>query len=88
MKDLPLPNTAFADSPSISVSIPGMSVMIVSWNVAELLADCPDSLARETDGLKLEVWIVDIASSDNTVAMLQSRYPWTDHVECKGGLVL
>jgi len=54
---------------------PDISVVIVSWNVAGLLADCLDSLTRCTDGLTLEVWVVDNASSDNTVEMLRTRYP-------------
>ena len=56
--------------------MPDVSVVIVSWNVAGLLADCLDSLLRCSDGLTLEVWVVDNASSDNTVEMVRSRYPW------------
>jgi N-acetylglucosaminyl-diphospho-decaprenol L-rhamnosyltransferase len=59
-----------------AASRPDVSVVIVSWNVAGVLADCLDSLQRTADGLTLEVWVVDNASSDNTVEMIRSRYPW------------
>jgi hypothetical protein len=50
-----------------------LSIIIVSWNVADLLAACLDSIKFETlDG---EVIVVDSASSDQTVNMLQTRYP-------------
>ena len=57
-------------------SIPDVSVVIVSWNVAKLLADCLDSLQKTSEGLSLEVWVVDNASSDDSVEMLRTRYPW------------
>ena len=53
-----------------------LSVVIVSWNVAVPLADCLESLVRHAGGLSLEVWVVDNASSDNTLEILQDRYPW------------
>ena len=59
-----------------SHSPPDVSVVIVSWNVADMLADCLDSLARHGGGPSLEVWVVDNASSDHSVAMLRERYPW------------
>jgi GT2 family glycosyltransferase len=57
-------------------SVPDVSVVIVSWNVADLLADCLDSLMRTSQGLKLEVWVVDNASSDGSAEMVRTRYPW------------
>ncbi len=70
--------TARGDEPSGNLSgpAPDVSVVIVNWNVADLLADCLDSLVRGSDGLVLEVWVVDNASSDNSVEMLRNRYPW------------
>jgi GT2 family glycosyltransferase len=59
-----------------SEPIPDVSVVIVSWNVSKLLADCLDSLQKTSEGLSLEVWVVDNASSDDSVKMLQTRYPW------------
>ena len=53
-----------------------ITVIIVSWNVAGVLKDCLDSLARDRGVLRLEVLVVDNASSDNTLEMLRTGYPW------------
>jgi N-acetylglucosaminyl-diphospho-decaprenol L-rhamnosyltransferase len=53
-----------------------VSIVIVSWNVADLLAKCLDSIfASPFDKNKLEIIVVDSASTDNTVAMLREKYP-------------
>jgi GT2 family glycosyltransferase len=57
---------------------PDLSLIIVSWNVSNLLADCLDTLQLEplrADGLIVEAIVVDSASSDGTVAMVTERYP-------------
>lgn len=53
-----------------------VSIIIVNWNVAELLAACLDSIANNSGGLSIEVIVVDSASSDGSVNMLRQRYPW------------
>lgn len=66
-----------------------LSIIIVSWNVASLLAECLDSIAAApvtrispdgtsigTDGPRVEVIVVDSASTDGSVAMVRERYPW------------
>ena len=57
-------------------AIPDVSVVIVSWNVAELLADCLESLQQNSGGVSIEVWVVDNASHDNTPDVLRERFPW------------
>lgn len=53
-----------------------LSIIIVSWNVRDLLAECLNSISDTSpDDLKIEVIVVDSASGDDTVKMLQSRYP-------------
>lgn len=51
-----------------------LSIIIVSWNVANLLAACLDSIFTNANGLRLEVIVVDSASSDQTVAMVRERF--------------
>lgn len=51
-----------------------LSIIIVSWNVADLLAACLDSIAAQADALQFEVIVVDSASSDGTPARVQASY--------------
>jgi len=59
-----------------------VSIIIVSWNVADLLAQCLRSLQearldpeQNAAGLNVEIIVVDSASSDGTVTMLQEQFP-------------
>jgi N-acetylglucosaminyl-diphospho-decaprenol L-rhamnosyltransferase len=54
-----------------------LAIVIVSWNVQELLEAC---LASVYEGLKNsnlvgEVWVVDNASTDDSAAMVRERFP-------------
>lgn len=59
--------------------VPDLSVIIVSWNVRELLAACLDSCLRprpaEAPPLGIEVIVVDSASSDGTAPFIAEHYP-------------
>ncbi len=60
-----------------------VSIIIVSWNVQDLLLACIDSIMKspvainqaDSDKPVVEIVVVDSASSDNTVETLQARYP-------------
>lgn len=56
---------------------PDLAVVVVSWNVRELLEGCLtsvyQSLARSN--LKGEVWVVDNASTDGSAEMVRERFP-------------
>ncbi|HWQ83390.1 MAG TPA: glycosyltransferase family 2 protein, partial [Anaerolineales bacterium] len=52
-----------------------VSVLIVNWNVRDLLESCLDSLYNEQHPFSCEVWLVDNASTDGSVEMLQARFP-------------
>ncbi len=60
-----------------------LSIIIVSWNVADLLRDCLRSIDEGHDELDLEVIVVDSASSDNSVAMIREEFPWVDLLACE-----
>ena len=68
---------AVAPSPIDRPDAPSdLSVVIVSWNVASLLRECIRSVVADSDGLSLQVIVVDNASADESVAMLRSEFPW------------
>ncbi len=51
-----------------------MSVIIVNYNVRHYLSQCLHSVFRALEGLEGEVIVVDNASSDGSVDMLQERF--------------
>ena len=54
-----------------------VAIIIVSWNVRNYLADCLRSVAADLRASRLrgEIWVVDNASTDGTVALLRDLYP-------------
>lgn len=52
-----------------------VSVVIVSWNVRDLLRRCLTSVFRELGAADGEVWVVDNASTDDSVTMLEKEFP-------------
>lgn len=51
-----------------------ISIIIVNWNTEKLLLDCIASIKRETKKRKLEIIVVDNASSDNSVKSVKNKY--------------
>jgi GT2 family glycosyltransferase len=73
----------------MNASAPDLSIVIVNWNVRDLLRRCLDSIlgsdglfvgldtaGYSTSGWRSEVIVVDNASADGSVAMLASDYLW------------
>jgi N-acetylglucosaminyl-diphospho-decaprenol L-rhamnosyltransferase len=71
---------------------PDLSIVIVSYNVCDLLADCLDSIrtggvriaSRDTGpqpSVQTEVIVVESGSSDNTADVLRESYPWVTLIE-------
>ncbi|MCC6801327.1 MAG: glycosyltransferase family 2 protein [Anaerolineae bacterium] len=54
-----------------------LSIIIVSWNVADLLAACLDSVYAGLGDLSAEVIVVDSGSTDATLARVRERFPQT-----------
>ncbi len=54
-----------------------LSIVIVSWNVADLLESCLHSIENNSSEVSnLEAIVVDNASSDNTVERIERSFPW------------
>lgn len=53
----------------------GISIIIVTYNTADLLAPCLNSVMPRSD-LGLEVIVVDNASQDDSAAMVSRDFPW------------
>ncbi|MFN2522437.1 MAG: glycosyltransferase [Mycobacteriales bacterium] len=51
------------------------TVVIVNWNGERLLRSCLDALARQQADFAYETWVVDNASTDGSVALLEREYP-------------
>ncbi|HLD20283.1 MAG TPA: glycosyltransferase family 2 protein [Patescibacteria group bacterium] len=54
---------------------PRVSIIIVSWNVKELLRACLRSIFLFHDFFVVEVIVVDNASSDGSIAMIEQEFP-------------
>lgn len=52
-----------------------LSVVIVNYNVRAYLLQTVDSVIRACSGMDADVWVVDNASSDDSLACLQQLYP-------------
>lgn len=52
-----------------------LTIVIVSYNVKEYLAQCLDSLRIALEGVDAEVVVVDNCSSDGSVEYISDRYP-------------
>jgi len=52
-----------------------LSIIIVNWNTRDLLAQCLQSLQDTVRDASFEVWVVDNASSDDSVGMVRASFP-------------
>lgn len=59
---------------------PDVSVVIVSYNTADLIEACLLSV-RASDGVSVETFVVDNASSDGGAALVREKFPWVRLVE-------
>lgn len=62
-------------SNSIEKDSVDVSVIIVNWNTRDLLRNCLNSVYQTVTGIRFEIIVVDNASSDGTVAMLEEEFP-------------
>ncbi|MEA3396848.1 MAG: glycosyltransferase family 2 protein [Chloroflexota bacterium] len=62
-----------------------LAVIIVSWNVRELLERCLAALQADLaqTEAQAQVWVVDNASNDNSETLVREKHPWV-HLETPG----
>lgn len=58
-----------------------ISVVIVGWNARRYLELCLESLEASPPRRSMEVLVVDNASTDGSVEMIKSRFPWANLIE-------
>ena len=63
-----------------------LSVVIVSYNVRELLTACIYSVVKASEGIDAEVFVVDNKSADDTVEVISRDYPWIHLINNKENL--
>jgi GT2 family glycosyltransferase len=63
--------------------MPEVLVAVVSFNTRDLLARCLASMAGDA---RLEVWVVDNASTDGSADMVRERFPWANLVASEENL--
>lgn len=65
-----------------------LAVIIVNWNVRDLLAACLRSVEADlaASGLAGQIWVVDNASSDDSVSMLRRDFPQVKLIACDQNL--
>lgn len=61
---------------------PELSIIIVNWNVRDLLRDCLRSIEAGRGDLEVEVIVVDSASADGSVEMIRDEFPWVRLIPC------
>jgi len=58
-----------------------ISVVIVNWNTKDLLLESLASVYDTIKGITFEVWVVDNASSDDSVPVANNKFPKVNYIE-------
>jgi len=54
---------------------PEASVVVVSYNTRELLAECLQAVRTESTATTVELWVVDNASTDGSAELVEEKFP-------------
>lgn len=52
-----------------------LSICIVSWNISDILKKCLHSIYQYSEDLNIEVIVFDNASTDDTLTMVETKFP-------------
>jgi GT2 family glycosyltransferase len=61
--------------------MPSLAIVIVSYNVRDILRDCLRSLEGAARRAALDIWVVDNASRDGSAAMVRAEFPRAHVIE-------
>jgi hypothetical protein len=67
---------------------PSLAVVIVSWNVSNLLDQCLTSLRSDLKNAQIRssVWVLDNASTDETPGRIRIEHPWVKLIQSEENL--
>ena len=57
--------------------MPQLSIIIISYNTCDLTLECLENLRNVLSEVDYDVWLVDNASSDDTLAQVRKKFPST-----------
>lgn len=57
-----------------------LSIIIVNYNVKFFLEQCLCAVQKATEKINAEIWVVDNASKDGSIAYLQPKYPFVKFI--------
>jgi GT2 family glycosyltransferase len=55
-----------------------LSIVIVNYNVKHFLLQCLQSVKKAIEGIEAEVFVVDNASTDDSLKMLEEKFTWVN----------
>ncbi len=55
--------------------MPKLSIAIVNWNTCELTKNCIQSILENTKGISYEIIVVDNASTDGSIEVIENEFP-------------
>ncbi len=58
-----------------------LAIVIISFNVRKLLQECLASVYQQTRHTRMEIWVIDNQSHDDSVAMLKEKFPQVHLIE-------
>ena len=61
-------------------------VAVISWNTRDLLQRCLESFASEVEAGRVELWVVDNASSDGSAELVRERFGWANLIASEENL--
>ncbi len=63
-----------------------LSIIIVNWNTKELLEQCLNSIFKSPPERDFDIWVVDNASSDKSIQMVETLFPQVNLIKSEHNL--